>query len=89
MMFMVTVAVRIGKKDALYLPKDVVRALGLEEGEKVQLTVEGDAIRMEIIRDPLKLALEGRKFAKINPDEIEAVSLEEQARHAAGPSYRS
>ncbi len=82
---MVTETVRIGRKSALYLPRNIVRALGLEEGEKVQLTVDGDTIKMEIIRDPLKLALEGRKFAKINPDEVEAISLEEQTRHTESP----
>ena len=83
---MVTVTVRIGKKDALYLPRDLVRALGLREGEKVQLTVDGDTVRMTIIRNPLRLALKGRKFARVCPNEVEAISLEEQSRHAASSS---
>lgn len=80
---MLTETVRIGRKNVLHLPTSVVRALGVREGDKVQLTVDGGTIRMEIISDdPLKLALEGRKSAKINPDEVEAISLKEQSRHS-------
>jgi len=59
-------------------------ALGLKEGGKVQLMVDGDTIGMAIIRNPLRLALKGRKFAKVSPDEVEAISLEEQSRQAPG-----
>lgn len=83
---MLTEMVSVGKKNAIYLPKRVVKALGIEAGEKMQITLEGRSIRMEVIGDPLKLALEGEKFAKVNPEEIEAISLEEQTSHVRGSS---
>ena len=83
---MLTATTRIGKKNTLYLPKQIVKALKLEDGQKVELVVEGRSIRMVMIGDPLRLALEGKKFAKISPDEVEAISLEEQAMYARDSS---
>lgn len=73
------VEARIGKKYTIYLPKVVVKALGLKEGEKVLLKVSGNALVLEFLQDPVKLALSGEKFASITPEQIEAISLEEQA----------
>jgi len=73
---------RIGKKYAIYLPKAVVEAIGLKEGEKVLLKVTGKTILLESLQDPLKLALSEKKFASIKPEQVEAISFEEQARHA-------
>lgn len=73
---------RIGKKYTLYLPKAVVEATGLKEGEKVLLRVAGTTVLLESLQDPIKLALSRKKFASIKPEQIEAISLEEQARPA-------
>lgn len=75
---------RIGKKYAIYLPKAVVEALGLTEGEKVLLKVAGNTVILESLKDPLQLALSGKKFASITPEKIEAISLEEQTSHVKG-----
>jgi len=77
-----TVETRVGKKFAIYLPKAVVNALGLKEGEKVLLTVAGNSLILEALRDPIQLALSGKKFASITPEQVEAISLEEQTRDA-------
>ena len=76
-----TFEVRVGKKFAIYLPKAVVKAMGLEEGGKVLLRVSGNTLIIEVLQDPIKLALYGRKFARMTPEQVEAISLEEQAKH--------
>jgi AbrB family looped-hinge helix DNA binding protein len=81
-----TVETRVGKKFAIYLPKAVVKALGLKEGEKVLLTVAGNMLILEGIKDPIQLALSGKKFASITPEQVEAISLEEQTKHTKHPS---
>lgn len=77
---------RVGKKYAIYLPKAVVEAIGLKEGERVLLRVAGTTVLLESLQDPLKLALSGKKFASIKPEQVEAISLEEQASHAESSS---
>ncbi|MCD6529553.1 AbrB/MazE/SpoVT family DNA-binding domain-containing protein [Candidatus Bathyarchaeota archaeon] len=69
---------RIGKKYTLYLPKAVVKALNLKEGEKVLLRVSGNTLILETLPDPVQLALHGDKFASITPEQVESISLEEQ-----------
>jgi len=75
---------RVGKKYAIYLPKAVVEALGLKEGERVLLRVSGNALVLETLQDPIQLALSGKKFASITPEQVEAISLEEQRSKAKG-----
>jgi AbrB family looped-hinge helix DNA binding protein len=75
-----TVESRIGKKNTVYLPKSVVEALGLEEGQKILLRVDEGRVEVEIIRDPLELALSGKKFASMRPEEVEEMSLERQGK---------
>lgn len=75
------ISTKIGKKYALYLSKSVVDLLGVREGDGVNISVKGKKIIVEIIRDPIDLALHGKKFAKISADEVERISLEEQNRH--------
>ncbi|MEM2927279.1 MAG: AbrB/MazE/SpoVT family DNA-binding domain-containing protein [Candidatus Bathyarchaeia archaeon] len=77
---------RIGKKYALYLPKAVVQALGLREGDRILLRISGKALVLETLQDPIKLALSGSKYASINPEQVEAISLEEQGRYFEGSS---
>lgn len=72
---------RVGRKYAVYLPRAVVEAVGLREGDGLLIRVEGGRIVLELVRDPIRLALAGRKFASVSPEEVEAVSLEEQARY--------
>jgi len=76
------VETRVGKKNTIYLPKAVVEATGLKEGERVLLRVAGNTVVLESIQDPLELALSGKKFASMKPEQVEAISLEEQASHA-------
>jgi len=73
---------RIGKKYAIYLPKAIAKAIGIKEGDRVRLRASGESIILEIIRDPIELAIAGRKFVSLKPEEIEAISIEEQAKQA-------
>jgi len=77
---------RVGKKFAIYLPKAVVEAVGLSEGEKMLVKVSGNRVILEVVRDPIQLAISGKKFASLKPQNIEAISIEEQEKHAKGPS---
>ena len=81
-----TVKVRVGKKYAIYLPKAIVKAIGISEGERVLLRVAGNTVILESIQDPLELALSGKKFASVKPEQVEAISLEEQASPAKSSS---
>ena len=80
-----TVEARVGKKNTIYLPKAIVEATGLKEGEKILLRVDGNTVVLESLQDPLELALSGEKFSSIRPEEVEAINLEEQASHTKSP----
>jgi bifunctional DNA-binding transcriptional regulator/antitoxin component of YhaV-PrlF toxin-antitoxin module len=81
-----TIEAKVGKKYALYLPKAVVGALNLKVGDRVLLKVSGKALVVESLQDPIQLALEGKKFASITADQVEAISLEEQQEKDDGES---
>jgi AbrB family looped-hinge helix DNA binding protein len=76
-----TVETFIGKKYTIYIPKAIVKALNLKEGERVLLRVAGNTLILEVLKDPIQLALSGKKFASITPEQVEAISLKEQASH--------
>ena len=73
-----TLESQVGKKYAVYLPKAIVKALNLKEGEKILLRVVGNTVVLESVQDPIQLALSRKKFASITPEQIEVISLEEQ-----------
>jgi len=41
---------------------------------------------LESVQDPLQLALSSKKFASVDPEEIEKTSLREQGRTVKNPS---
>ncbi len=75
------VSAKIGKKFAIYLPKSVVNSLRLNEGDRVKISIEGGKMIVEVIRDPINLAFQGKKFARISAEEVEKISLEEQKKY--------
>jgi AbrB family looped-hinge helix DNA binding protein len=81
-----TIETRVGKKYVIYLPKLIVKAIDLREGERVLLRVVEDTIVLEKLKDPIELALSEEKFASIKIEQIEAISLEEQKRYAKSSS---
>jgi AbrB family looped-hinge helix DNA binding protein len=81
-----TFETRVGKKFAIYLPKAVVEAVGLSEGEKILVKVSGNRIMLEVVRDPIQLAISGKKFASLKPKQVEVISVEEQKKYIEGSS---
>jgi len=69
---------RVGKKNALYLPREVVRRLGIREGDRAIMRVDEGRLILEFISDPLTLALRGERWAKTTVEEFERESELEQ-----------
>ena len=73
--------VRVEKGLVIRLSEEMAKSLGVKEGDVGSVSVEGS--KLDFTRDPMKLALQGPKFASIRPEEVEAISLEEQKRRIA------
>lgn len=52
----------------------------MKEGDRVRISVEEGKMVVEVVRDPIDLALHGKKFAKISAEEVERISLKEQSK---------
>ncbi len=70
--------IRVGKKRALYLPKEILEAVGLHEGDMVIVRVEGERIVVERAPDPFLLAVTREKWASTTAEEFEEESESEQ-----------
>jgi AbrB family looped-hinge helix DNA binding protein len=77
--------VKVSKKILISIPKDVVERLGIEEGTKPRLYVEGDRIVMEPVRDALWFALHGPKVGRVTFEELEEESEREQEKLSSAP----
>jgi len=69
---------KVGKKGAIYISKRILKQLGISEGDKVLMRVEGDKLVLEFIPDPLSLAARIEKWAKTTVEEFERESEREQ-----------
>ncbi len=74
-MVQIVAEVRLGKKSIIYLPKNVVNALNLREGDKLVLKVIRDKIVLEKSESFFKKALETRKIIELLPEEVEEASV--------------
>jgi len=72
------IVTRVGKKGAIYIPKRVMERLGIGEGDRVIMRVEGRKLILEFIPDPLLLALRQKKWARVTVEEIKRESEREQ-----------
>lgn len=70
--------IRIGRKRALYLPREILEAAGLREGDMVTIRVEGKRLVIERAPDPFLLAVEREKWASTTVEEFEEESESEQ-----------
>jgi bifunctional DNA-binding transcriptional regulator/antitoxin component of YhaV-PrlF toxin-antitoxin module len=77
----VSTEVRIGKRLTLVILRNVAEKLGIEEGDKIKITVVGDKLVLQPIRDAVWLSLYGKKVAKVTLEDLEATSIEEQNRY--------
>ncbi len=69
---------RVGRKRALYLPREVLEAVGLSEGDEVVVRVEGGRIVVERAPDPFLFAAKRSKWARVTVEEFEEESEDEQ-----------
>ena len=79
-----TVRARIGKKRVLVIPKVIAKALNIDEGTVVEITVEGDKIVIKPVRDAIWLSLYGKKVAHVTLKELEEESIERQKEYMEG-----
>ncbi len=61
---------RVGKKFATYLPKEIVEEMKIKEGDLLMVVKEGDKISLIPLKKPTKY------WAEINADEVEEVGEE-------------
>ncbi len=74
-----TVTVRVGKKNAIYLPKRVTEALDIREGDRLILLVRGRNLILRKAEDFFKASLKTPKKLRMTPEEAEEASLEIQS----------
>ena len=70
---------RVGKRNTLYPPKELLEAIGLKEGDLIVYRVEDDKLIIEPVVNPFDYALKVKKWAKTSLKEIEEFSLKMQA----------
>ena len=75
-----SVETKVGRKRVIVIHKKIADAVGLREGQRVRIAVQGGKIVIEPIRDAIWLALHGKKIGRIMPEEVEEESLREQER---------
>ena len=68
------IVLRIGKKGTIYIPKSILRDMNIKEGDPVIVRIENNKLVLEIIPDPLTLALKVKKWAKTTVEEFERES---------------
>jgi antitoxin component of MazEF toxin-antitoxin module len=70
---------KVAKKFALYPPKSLMEQLGLKEGQKVRYGVEDGKLVVELLPDPIDLALNSKKWATTSSKALEELSEKEQS----------
>ncbi len=70
---------KVAKKFALYPPKDIVRKLGLKEGQRVRYQIVNGKLVVEPIPDPIDIAIRSKKWMKTTAKEVELESEKEQS----------
>ena len=77
--------VKVHRGRRVTIPKAVADLLGIEEGSRLRLHVEGDRVVLEPVRDALWFAMHGPKVAYVGFEELEGESESEQKRLADDP----
>ena len=60
----ISVETKVGKKRVIVIHKKIAYAVGLREGQRIRITVEGGKIVIEPIKDAIWHALHGRKLER-------------------------
>jgi len=69
----VSLKIKVGKKYAIYLPKQVVEKLGIEEGDILLLKIGEDSL---ILKRVEKIPKEIEYWSEVTPEEVEKVGEE-------------
>jgi AbrB family looped-hinge helix DNA binding protein len=80
-----TFEVKVHSGRRITIPRAVADLLGIEEGSRLRLHVEGDRVVLEPVRDALWFAVHGPKVAYVGFEELEEESESEQRRLADDP----
>jgi len=75
-----TFEVKVHRGRRVTIPKAVADLLGIEEGSRLRLRVEGDRVVLEPVRDALWFAIHGPKVAYVGFEELEEESESEQRK---------
>ncbi len=70
--------VKVGRKYAVYLPRALVRRLGIREGDTLYIFVQGDSLVIRREVDFYEASLKARKRLRLSPEEVEEASREMQ-----------
>jgi AbrB family looped-hinge helix DNA binding protein len=70
--------VKVSKKRLLTLPKAIADKMGIKEGMRLRMYIEGERIVIEPVRDAFWYALHGPKVGYISFRELEEESEREQ-----------
>jgi len=73
--------IKVRKRNAVYIPKRIAKETGISEGTDLIISASGNTITLEVIDDPIELAIKGRKYANVAFKELEGISEEEQSLH--------
>lgn len=68
----------MGRKYAVYLPRALVRRLGIREGDTLYIFVQGDSLVIRREVDFYEASLKARKRIRLSPEEVEEASREMQ-----------
>jgi AbrB family looped-hinge helix DNA binding protein len=72
--------VKVHRGRRITIPKAVADLLGIGEGSRLRLHVEGDRVVLEPVRDALWFAMHGPKVAYIGFEELEESESEQGKR---------
>jgi AbrB family looped-hinge helix DNA binding protein len=72
--------VKVSKKRLISLPKAIADKMGIREGMRLRMYIEGDRIVIEPVRDAFWYALHGPKIGYISFKELEEESEREQEK---------
>ncbi len=65
------ILLRVGKKGTIYIPKKILSDMNIKEGDPVIVRIKNNKLVLEIIPDPLTLALRIKKWTEMTVEEFE------------------
>jgi len=75
---------KVRRKFAPYPPRELMRKLGLKEGDTVVYKIKDEKLVVEPVENPFKYALRVKKWAKMKAKELEEFSKKMQMEFIGG-----